>query len=183
MGPGGAEFRMRRNRTQLGLTLIEVMVAVAIIGVLATATLMTLIGLETRVKHKATVDLLMTLDLALSEYDEVMGEYPNPDDPNVLDQSVKDDEATAGEQWWWMLTQVDRSFQVLERIHAKYTRDQDRDGTIYRSAIDPWGQPIEYTYIQDDDGDYVLLRSSGPNRMFEDPNEVNDDITNLEGQS
>lgn len=165
---------MRRNHAQFGLTMIEITVVVAITGVLAAATIVTLVGLETRVKHKAAVDLLMTLDVALAEYHEVVGDYP---DPNDLKNTVQA-ETTVSEQLWLMLEQVDSSAQVLERIHTKYTRDREDDVT-YRSVIDPWGLEIDYEYSED----YPILRSAGPNRRFDDPNDMSDDITNLEGQS
>ena len=170
---------MRRNHAQFGLTMIEVMVVVAIIGVLATATIVTLMGLETRVKHKATQDLLMTLDLALSEYHEVTGKYPDPNNTDDLDSEVQKD-TTVSEQLWLMLEQVGQSARVLERIHAKYTRDREADeSTTYRGVIDPWGLEIDYEYSED----YPVLRSAGPNRRFDDPNNMSDDITNIEGQS
>ncbi len=150
---------MKRTRRQFGVTMVELVVVVAIIGVLAAATIITLVGLQTQVKRKAAKDLLLTLDTALAEYHQAMGHYPVMTPVSGMEVS---------EQLREELEKVDASAQILQRINAKYIRDR-------LGLIDPWGQYLDYRM---ESSGYPMLTSSGPDRKLG----TNDDITNLEGQ-
>ena len=164
---------MRRIRSQFGVTIIELTVVVAIIGVLAAATIMTLIGMETQVKHKAAIDLLATLDLALGQYHEIEGHYPDPG--SLSDEIPDEDKIRNSEELWLLLERVHECARILERINAKYIVDRSADSdTVYRGLIDPWGVELRYVFSEN----YPIVRSAGPDRRFNTP----DDITNLDTQ-
>ena len=158
---------MKRTRRQCGVTMVELVVVVAIIGVLAAATIITLIGLQTQVKRKAAKDLLLTLDTALDEYHQAVGHYP-------VIAGVPGTKVS--EQLWLELEKVEVSAQILHRINAKYTHDRLVGTTRLRGLIDPWGQYLDYRM---ESSGYPMLTSSGPDRKLG----TGDDITNLEGQS
>ena len=80
--------RRERVRVRAGFTLVEMLVVIAIIGILAGLTIPAVMVVMRRVKEAAIGIEINQLDMACKAYKEKFGEYP-PDFANVTDPALQ----------------------------------------------------------------------------------------------
>jgi len=149
---------MKRNRTTRGFTLVEVLLVIAILGVLAGVFAFTMSGRLDKSKIDAAGLLIDQIASKLGEYSIDIGHYPTEDEGGLkalVDKPTFDDETLA----------------------AKWV------GYIKRKQLkDPWGHELGYELVDEEQGDttrqVVHVWSHGPNG--EDDSGEGDDIKSWE---
>ena len=149
---------MKRNRTTRGFTLVEVLLVIAILGVLAGVFAFTMSGRLDKSKIDAAQLLIDQIASKLGEYSIDIGHYPTEDEGGLkalVDKPTFDDETLA----------------------AKWV------GYIKRKQLkDPWGKELGYELKDEEQGGttrkVVHVWSYGPNK--EDDSGEGDDIKNWE---
>jgi general secretion pathway protein G len=120
-----------RRQAQEGFTLIEIMVVIAIIGLLATLVVQSLRGATDRAKRTKAMADIAELKTALDRYYIDNGSYPTGDQGlNAL--------VTASGQ-------------------GAQATNYEEGGYIRRIPADPWGNP----YVYSSDGNNYTLKSYG----------------------
>lgn len=131
-----------------GFTLIEVLLVVAILGVIAAAVVPALIGRQQDANNQVTKTSIKGLEQALKLYAlDHQGEYP---------QGGKD-----------VLAQLANSSDYNGKKLKPYVDEVPKDA---------WGEPLFYEYPSSKAGDRPAIWSSGANRQNEDGG--GDDINN-----
>jgi len=149
---------MKRNRKTRAFTLVEVLLVIAILGVLAGVFAFTMSGRLDKSKIDAAGLLIDQIASKLGEYNIDIGHYPTEDEGGLkalVDKPTFDDETLA----------------------AKWV------GYIKRKQLkDPWGNELGYELVDEEQGDttrqVVHVWSYGPNG--EDDSGEGDDIKNWE---
>jgi general secretion pathway protein G len=120
-----------RRRGQEGFTLIEIMVVIAIIGLLATLVVQSLRGATDRAKRTKAMADIAELKTALDRYYIDNGSYPTGD------QGLAALVAASGQ--------------------GAQAANYEEGGYIRRIPTDPWGNP----YVYSSDGNNYTLKSYG----------------------
>jgi len=159
---------MKNQKYKRGLSLIEILMAVIIIGILATMVITVVSSVENRSKEEAVEAVFSLLETALQEYREFKGVFP--------EQPVKDftEAAVHSEYLYVELNSIPNSQSILEKINASLIKHKFDSGLIppVPEIYDPWETVIDYRYTPDDT--FPELVSAGPNRVFGN----GDDISN-----
>ncbi len=139
-----------QHHTRRGFTLIEVLLVLAILGVIAAMVVPQLMGRQKKANIDTTrlsiTNLEQTLDMYAVDHN---GEYPT-------------------------------TAEGLESLLVKPNNDEKWNGPYLKDAkkvpLDPWGRPLQYEYPgqHHDQGTKPDISSSGPDKAFGTP----DDITN-----
>jgi general secretion pathway protein G len=151
---------MRRNRKTRGFTLVEVLLVIAILGVLAGVFAYTVGGRLSKSKINAAELLIGQFSAKLGEYNIDIGHYPTEDEGNLSALVTKPsfDDETLGPKW-------------VGYLKAKQLKD-------------PWGTELSYELVDKEDGDTttqeVHVWSHGPNK--EDDSGEGDDIKSWEDE-
>ena len=120
-----------RRKAQEGFTLIEIMVVIAIIGLLATLVVQSLRGATDKAKRTKAMADIAELKTALDRYYIDIGSYPTTDQGlNAL---------------------------VAPPSQGTQVSTGSEDGYIRRIPNDPWGNP----YVYQSDGTNYTLKSFG----------------------
>ncbi|RME03006.1 MAG: type II secretion system protein [Planctomycetota bacterium] len=151
-----------------GFTLVEILVVVAIIGILLTILIAAIGGMRRKAKIEATKGLISRVVSAIEEYKKKWGNYP----PDGLDYTVQDKNGTAVKNTsalryllcfeHQMITYVGsgadrekRSFRVsafLSDLKKSELTDPSDTGLRWQKSTcefrDPWGQPLEYDNME-----------------------------------
>lgn len=147
---------MRRNRTTRGFTLVEVLLVIAILGVLAGVFVVTMSGRFAKSKTDAA-DLLITAVIIpkLGEYSLDLGNYPTEEEGGLsalVSAPAFDDDSKAGK---WAGPYINK-----------------------KQLKDPWGNELGYEVVEEEQGDttrqVIHVWSFGPNG--EDDSGEGDDI-------
>jgi len=110
-----------------GFTLIEILIVVAIMGILGALILPNLIGQDDRAKATAAKADLQSVATALSMYHLDNGEYPSTE--QGLDALLRRGEQSSG------------------------SGTLNSSGYLLRKPVDPWGRPYQYSRSE---GGFVL---------------------------
>lgn len=169
---------MRHKKHKPGVTLIEILVAVAVIVIMAGVLWKMGRGLESQGMVQRQKEAFTILDSALQAYYEEAGAFPE-----VLREDVQDELSWAQastEFVWQSLLAVPESRFAAERLSSELLKNNyvspEASNRDWPEIYDVWGRPVEYVW--DVEMAFPLLRSRGPNGSYEDPNELADDITN-----
>lgn len=139
--------RVRKSRA--GFTLLELLIVLAILGVIAAMVVPNLLGSQKKANIKATQTSIHGLEQALKLYAvDHAGTYP-----------------TGGRE-------------VIEQLMSK-TDEQGKtvDPLLQEIPLDAWGQPLNYEYPSSKlTADKPAIWSSGPNRQDEQGS--GDDVNN-----
>ena len=150
---------MKTGRNKNALTLIEILVAVALVAILVSMVVGIAGRVENQKNQKALKGLFMVLESALKEYREEQGTFFP--DPNYL--SLPHSSAL-----YKQLKQMPQSRKLLDAINESFMEQNSLDPNV----IDPWEMVLDYRYTAGDN--FPVIVSAGPDRIF---NTV-DDITN-----
>ena len=121
---------MRRNRTTRGFTLVEVLLVIAILGVLAGVFAYTMSGRLDKSKIDAAQLLIDQLSSKLGVYSIDIGHYPTEDEGGLnalVTKPAFDDETLAGK---WTGPYISR-----------------------KQLKDPWGKELGYELVDEEQGD------------------------------
>ena len=176
---------MAHKRYNLGFTLIEILVVVAVIVVLAGALWKMGHGLEVKGQVQQQNEAFAILDSALQEYYEVTGQFPEA----LVITDVNDfvlAQARTEFMWQRFLGVAESRFvakrlsdALLKNLYVSANQVTWPKPHIYKDGpeiYDVWGNPVEYLWHAN--MAFPLLRSYGPNGVLEDPNVPSDDMTN-----
>ena len=157
---------MKRLKRQYGLTLIELLIAVALVVILVSMTLMVTNKSYSDADAKAAEGTIALLDSALQEYHDYYNYFPVY--AAITDPALTSDEERRCAYLYRELNSVPDSRKIIERISDSYIR---RRGNFF-IYIDSWGTVLDYIYSSD--MNFPLIVSAGPDRNFG----TADDITN-----
>jgi prepilin-type N-terminal cleavage/methylation domain-containing protein len=146
---------MKTRRCNNGLSLIEMLIAVAVIALLATMAIGIASRIESQTKEKALKGVFASLEGALQEYRDFTGDFPIG---GLYDE----------------LRSVPASREILDRMEGSVMGDKLTvgQGRPARAIYDPWGMPLIYEYRPGDT--FPKLTSAGPDKEFR----TADDISN-----
>lgn len=150
-----------QNKT--GFTLIEIIIAVAIIAMLATILISVATVIDTQSKEKATEATFALLEGALDEYKDFINDFPEANDLDPYENC---------ETLYAALDSIPASRNILQKIDSKLIQNKYEPADPNYEIYDLWGTVLDYWYEPDDT--YPLLRSAGKDKMFSTP----DDISN-----
>lgn len=158
-----------QNKT--GLTLIEIIIAVAVIAMLATMLIGIATVIDTQSKEKATEATFALLEAAMDEYEDLTGQFP------IQGERYDVNAPAHSELLYTELDSIPASANILHKISDKLIQDKFQTvpppATPRYEIYDLWGTAIDYIY--DPNNTYPLLRSAGPDRRFDT---LADNITN-----
>jgi type II secretory pathway pseudopilin PulG len=148
---------MANARHNVGLTLIETLVVVAVIALLASLVIAITLRIENQSKERGVENLFALLRSALQEYYEDTDSFPL--------QAVRDPTGAAAhiERMYGLLNSVPASRQVLTQINRAFVSSDATPGAVPRIQ-DPWGTVLDYVYGPDDH--FPELTSAGPDKKF-----------------
>jgi len=152
---------MRRNKTTRGFTLVEVLLVVAIIGVIATVVVVNIGGVFDKSNISNAENLVSVIGQKLELYKIAIKHYPTEEEGGLdalLTKPTFEDESM-GNKW---------AGPYISRKQLK----------------DPWGNAFEYELQEQEDGDttrqVVHIWSYGPNGT--DDSGDGDDIKNWDDE-
>ena len=152
---------MRRNKTTRGFTLVEVLLVIAILGVLAGVFAFTVGGRLGKSKIDTTGLLLEQIKSKLGEYSIDIGHYPSENEGGLsalVSKPTFDDESLTGK---WAGPYINR-----------------------KQLKDPWGRELSYELVDKEQGNTtrqeIHVWSHGPNG--EDDSGEGDDIKSWEDE-
>ena len=157
---------MKRTKNKYGISLVEILVAVAIIAILATMS----IGIATRIndrsKEKGLESTFSLLELALQEYHESAGKFPLQSERNFANALIH------SEFLYSELNLIPESRKILERITKSLVKNEYGTVDTPPEIYDPWGTVLDYIYVLGDN--FPEFVSAGPDKIFG----TADDISN-----
>lgn len=119
---------MMRNKSNFGFTLIEVIVAVAVIA----------FGLSATIKTVSTVTrntaYLNEKIIATWVAQNAMALYELDIESNATKETSGSQEI-AGIEWYWTKTLVDTEDPDIQRVEIDVRRDEDDNGQVYASLV------------------------------------------------
>jgi type II secretory pathway pseudopilin PulG len=158
---------MKRLQRQYGLTLVEILIAVALMMILASIVLMVTERSYSYSEQKLTEGEIALLDSALQEYHDFWGAFP---DPNVL--TIPANVTRHSASLYSQLILVPESKKFLEQFADSHIKPVEVSGSSYLEFVDSWGIELDYEYITG--MNFPKIISAGPDKNFV----TADDITN-----
>lgn len=184
---------MKLNISQTGVTIIELLVAIAIIAILAVGMFTVGSRVNTQTQEKLTQTTIETLVTALEEYYDFYGKFPFDANENYDQTDLESDlgtvvngthidEYSSSEALYYFLNKTPTSRKIVNSINESWLTnlDEGKDDLIIEidskdypliRIIDPWGSPFRYTYNKDDN--FPVIISFGPDKF----SNTDDDIT------
>jgi prepilin-type N-terminal cleavage/methylation domain-containing protein len=163
---------MKKNKTNSGFTLLELLVVIGIISILATMLISNFATVRAKAKVQATRALISTVQASLESYYAVYGDYP-PTDLSDLYPGTSNGVNNGIESVVACLSDQNKGGPFLQGIlESKYTNlDSDSCGspptnwwfgdTQLREIVDEWNNPLVYFHSRDYDNP-----SKGSNYSF-----------------
>lgn len=150
---------MKTRRRNNGLSLIEMLIAVAVIALLATMAIGIAARIESQAREKAVKGLFALLDGALQEYRQFKGDFPGQAGSAGLYNELRS---------------VPTSREILDKIDDSLivSKSKGAGAPPVPGMYDPWGGELDYLYGPDDT--FPRLTSAGPDKIFG----TADDISN-----
>ena len=153
---------MRTHKNRHGLSLIEIMTAVAIVAILAAITLRIVSHIDKQNNEKKIESTFALLDGALEEYYSYWKGFPDPN---------KSPYPTHSAALYEQLKSTPGTDKFLEGINEKLIQ-KNPSVTDMQQIYDPWGTLLDYRYISS--YTFPKIVSAGPDRIFG----TSDDIQN-----
>ncbi len=147
-------------RASAGFTLVEVLIVIAIIGLLAGLLLPALLGAKEQARMAATQSTLQALRGALEQYQSRFGDYP-PSSMTALRVSVPNDTNLGIESATACLATTVGGRPFIEGFREELFRNVDKDKSSknptkwffgdsqLREIVDDWDNPIIYFHFRD----------------------------------
>ncbi|MHC4479039.1 MAG: type II secretion system protein [Planctomycetota bacterium] len=153
-----------QRRTMPGVTLIELMIVVGIIGILASLMVGAATFIQDQGNEQVTRNVLGLLESSLEQYYEHEGAYPAAADP---DPNVN------SERLYFELNRIQSSREILVKISSSLI--QNKAATEELEIYDRWGTVLDYIYRPGVDT-FPRLISAGPDGRFD---KQEDNITSV----
>jgi prepilin-type N-terminal cleavage/methylation domain-containing protein len=171
---------MKRIKRQSGLTLLELLIAIALITITVSMVVMATKGSWTNAEKKVTQSVISLLDSALEDYHESTGEFP----AQGLITSISDAREQHNASLYVQLSLDPESKKILDRIADSQIvsvssdiqfiyKDKTYDQQSYMKIVDAWKTPLDYRY-DPVANNFPTIISAGPDKKFD----TTDDITN-----
>lgn len=155
------EPRVTSHRPRAAVTLVEVLIALAIITILASMVVGMATHIHNQSRGRSLENTFALLESALDEYREYRGRFPDGVDPDPYVNS---------EILYEALNLIPTSRKILEKINSSLI--SDRGGTDDMLEIyDPWGTVLDYRYDSSSDN-FPELISAGPDRIVNTADDI-----------
>ena len=155
---------MIRKQNKNGLTLIEILAAIAIVAILAAGLYIAGSRAETQAKIKLTESTIQMLSAALEQYYGFYKSFPDPaaSYPTGCTLSI--------EKLYYKLSTAPDAKIILNKINSSLIKDADKNG--YPEVVDAWGTAFKYEYTSGNN--FPVITSAGPDKDF---SKTDDNIT------
>ena len=153
---------MKAHKNKHGLSLIEILVAVAIVAILVSITIGIVSGIDNQNDEKELESTFALLDGALGEYYDYWKGFPDPNKPPYTTHSAA---------LYNQLRSTPGADEYLEGINEKLIQ-KNPDSNDVSQIYDPWGTLLDYLYVPS--YTFPKIVSAGPDKVFG----TNDDIKN-----
>ena len=145
---------MRTHKNKHGLSLIEIMVAVAIIAILATISIRIVSHIDKQNNEKKVESTFVLLDGALGEYYDYWKGFPDPN---------KSPYPTHSAALYGQLKSTPGADKYLGGINEKLIQKNPTVADMLQ-IYDPWGTLLDYRYIPS--YTFPKIISAGPDKVF-----------------
>lgn len=160
-----SKIAMKRYKKKSGVTLVEILVAVAIVAILATM----VIGLAARIndqsKERGLEFVFSLLESALQEYCEAKGTFPEQPERIFNNAQIH------SQYLYSALDLIPESREILGRITKSMIKNEFGTIDTPPEIYDPWGTVMDYIYVPGDN--FPTLISAGPDKIFGTGDDIN----------
>jgi prepilin-type N-terminal cleavage/methylation domain-containing protein len=189
---------MKRKQNKTGLTLVEILVAIAIIAILAAGLYSVSNYIEKQAKAKLTESTIETLSAAIEQYHDFYGKFPfladkNYGEPNLqtdvngvvvnktgnpLSAPDYNDIYASSEALYYFLNKFPDGREIVGSINRSLLTNKDYKNTEYFIRIGTVDYPLIHIidvwqhplrYTYKDGDNFPLIISAGPDKDFNTP--------------
>ena len=153
---------MKRKENKYGLTLVEILVAIAIIAILAAGLYSVGNYVETQAKIKLTESTIETLCTALEQYYDFYKSFPD------LNASGYPVDCNGIERLYYKLGLAPDAKKIINQINPSLIKDVDNDK--YPEIVDAWETDFRYSY--NSGGNFPVIDSNGPDKKSGDDDDI-----------
>lgn len=153
---------MKRKQNKIGLTLVEILVAIAIIAILAAGLYSVSNYIEKQAQIKLTESTIEILSTAIEQYHDFYGKFPDVNDNN----GIPADCDRCMERLYYRLSLAPDAKNILNQINSSMIVNvyKDEGPNIFPEIVDAWGTDFKYIYNSGDN--FPLIESAGPDKDF-----------------
>ena len=169
---------MKRTVNKYGLTLVEILIAIAIMAVLAAGLYSVGNYVETQSKIKLAESTIETLCCALEQYCDFydgvrgVGKFPDPNAPSIATPPGPNDVpincSLNMEKLYYRLSCAPDAKKIIGQINPSLIKDKNQNN--FPEIVDPWQSYFHYSYVPS--RNFPLIDSNGPNRISGDDDDI-----------
>lgn len=168
------------NRINKGFTLAEMLVVIAIIALMAAAAYVIIKPAENKGNVESTKATIELLCAAIEQYHNFYNEFPDPNGNLISPGSgyypndIPTLDPNNAEKLSYRLSLCPDAVAILNQIDSKMVKNADKNVDDILEYIDAWGMEFRYEYDKEEEWNFPLITSAGPDKKFGDATNPDD---------